>query len=72
MPVTLVEFAGEYARSVGMGPAGGAASPDQMMRVAMVETPQGNLIIQIYGPREAVGPQRSAFDAMVRALSRRN
>jgi hypothetical protein len=71
MPVTLVELAGSYARNIGMGPAG-AENPDQMMRVAIIEMPQGNLIIQLYGPREAVGPQRAAFDAMVRALSRRN
>ena len=72
MPVTLIELAGDYARSVGMGPDGGAASPNQIIRVAMVETPQGNLIIQLYGQRETVAPQRAAFDAMVRALSRRN
>ena len=74
MPVTWVELAGNYARSIGMGPAdaASAASADQIMRVAIIETPQGNLIIQLYGPRLAVEPQRAAFDAMVGALSRSN
>jgi hypothetical protein len=71
LPVTLVELAGNYSRGIGMGPAG-EASPDQIMRVAIIETPQGNLIIQLYGPRDAVGAQRAAFDAMVRSFGRRN
>lgn len=71
MPVTLIELSGNYARSIGMVSAG-AASPDQTMRAAIIETPQGNLIIQLYGPREAVGAQRAAFDAMVRALNSRH
>ena len=53
-------------------PAAGAASPDQIMRVAMMETAQGNLIIQLYGARATVAAQRAAFDAMVRALRRRD
>lgn len=67
IPVTLIQLAGSYARSMGVGQSV-AAIPDQMMRVAMAETPQGNLIIQLYGARATVTAQGAAFDAMVRAL----
>jgi hypothetical protein len=65
MPVTTVEFTGSYARGIGMGPAG-APTPDQMLLVAIVETPQGNLHIQMHGPHTTVAANRDAFQAMVR------
>ncbi len=67
IPVTVLELAGEYSRGVGMGPAD-APNAEQIMRAAIVETPQGNLIIQLYGPRAAVSATRAGFDAMVQAL----
>jgi hypothetical protein len=69
IPVTVLELAGDYSRGVGMGP-GEAPGADQIMRAAIVETPQGNLIIQLYGPREAVSSTRAGFDGMVQAIHR--
>jgi hypothetical protein len=40
------------------------------MRAAIIETPQGNLIVQLYGPQDAVAAQRAAFDAMVQSFAR--
>ena len=68
MPVTTVEFTGSYARGMGMGPAG-APTPDQMLLVAIVETPQGNLTIQLHGPRATGAANRDAFLAMVRGIT---
>jgi hypothetical protein len=67
MPVTVAEFTGSYARSVGMG-GGGSAKPDQTLLSAIVETPKGSLWIQLHGPRATVRANREAFLAMVRGL----
>jgi hypothetical protein len=69
LPVTLVELEGKYSRSIGMGQADDS-SPYQVMRAAIIETPQGNLIVQLYGPQDAVAAQRAAFDAMVQSFAR--
>ncbi len=67
MPVTTVELTGTYARGMGMGPAG-APQPDQTLLVAVLETAQGNLHIQMHGPRATVAANREAFLAMVRGI----
>jgi hypothetical protein len=67
MPVTTVELTGTYARGMGMGPAG-APQPDQTLLVAVLETAQGNLHIQLHGPRATVAANREAFLAMVRGI----
>ncbi len=67
IPVTVAEFTGSYARSVGMG-GGGPAVPDQTLLSAIVETPKGNLWIQLHGPRATVRANREAFLAMVRGI----
>jgi len=67
MPVTTVELTGTYARGMGMGPAG-APQPDQTLLVAVLETTQGNLYIQMHGPRATVAANREAFLAMVRGI----
>ena len=67
MPVTVAEFTGSYARSVGMGGAG-PAKPDQTLLSAIVETPKGNLWFQLHGPRATVRANREAFLAMVRGI----
>lgn len=58
--VTQVELNGTYARGVGMGPAG-EAKPNQTLLVAMVETPNGRITIQMYGPNKTVSAQRNNF-----------
>lgn len=69
MPVTWVALDGRYARGVGTGPQGqGAAS--QSLRVAVLETPAGNLFFQLWGDRPAVARQEGAFRLMVQTLKR--
>ena len=67
LPLTTVELTGSYARGMGMGPAG-APTPDQMLLVAILETPQGNLHIQMHGPRATVTANRGDFLATVRGI----
>lgn len=58
--VTLVELQGTYARGVGMGPTGDA-KPDQILLIAMVETPIGRITLQTYGPSKTISAQRDNF-----------
>jgi hypothetical protein len=67
--VTLVELHGNYARGVGMGPAG-EPKPDQTLMVAMVETVSGRITLQMYGPRKTVAAQRDAFLKLSRGFKR--
>jgi len=67
MPVTTVELSGTYARGVGMGPAG-APTPDQTLLVAVVETPRGNLTLQLHGPHPTVTANREALWTLVQGI----
>lgn len=67
MPVTTVELNGSYSRGVGMGPQG-EAKPNQTLLVAVIETPDGNVTIQLHGDRATVAQHRKAFEAMVRGF----
>jgi hypothetical protein len=67
MSVTIAEFSGTYARSLGMGPPS-APKPDQILLAAIVETPRGNVTFQLHGARATVAANRTAFLAMVRGL----
>lgn len=67
MPVTWVALDGRYARGVGMGPQGPGAA-GQSLRVAVLETPKGNLFFQLWGDRAAVARQEGPFRTMVRSL----
>lgn len=69
IPVTTVELTGSYARGVGMGPQG-AAKPNQTLLVAVFETPEGNLTLQLHGPNETVSANRRVFEALVRGFRR--
>jgi hypothetical protein len=69
LAVTIVELNGSYARGVGTGPQG-EAKPNQTLLVAVVETPEGNVTIQLYGSKETVAAQRKGFDAMVRGFKK--
>jgi len=69
MPVTWVALDGRYARGVGTGPQGAAAA-HQSLRVAVLETPKGNLFFQLWGDRAAVAKQEGPFRLMVRSLRR--
>jgi hypothetical protein len=63
---TVAELEGAYARSVGMG--GATAEPDQALIAAVVETPSGNLFLQLFGDRAAVAEAREDFLGMVGSI----
>ncbi len=67
LPVTTVELNGTYARGVGTGPQG-EARPNQTLLVAVIETADGNVTLQLHGPRATVAAHRKGFDAMVRGF----
>jgi hypothetical protein len=67
MQVTVVEFSGSYARGVGNA-EGVVAKPDQTLLAAMIDTPRGNLTLQLHGDRATVAGQRNGFMAMVRGV----
>jgi hypothetical protein len=69
MPVTWVALDGRYARSVGSGTQGSGAA-NQSLRVAVLETPAGNLFFQLWGDRPAVARQEGVFRLMVQSLKR--
>lgn len=64
---TVAELEGTYARGVGMGsPA--EAQDDQGLVAAVVETPRGNLFLQLFGDRAAVAEARQDFLDMVTSI----
>jgi hypothetical protein len=67
MAVTTAEMHGPYARGIGVGPVG-IPKPDQTLLAAVVETPAGNLIIQIHGKAASVSAQKEGFLAFVRSI----
>lgn len=69
MPVTWVALDGRYARGVGTG-AQGPGAANQSLRVAVLETPAGNLFFQLWGDRAAVAAQERAFRGAVSGLRR--
>jgi hypothetical protein len=70
-PTTVAEFEGAYARAVGTGPGGAAAEPDQGLIAAVVETPRGNLFLQLFGDRAAVAETRADFIDMAASIGPR-
>jgi len=66
-PTTLAEFEGTYRRGVGMG-AEAEPEPDQGLVAAVVETPLGNLFLQLFGDRSAVAAAREDFLSMVTSI----
>lgn len=67
MTVTTAELHGAYARGIGVGPVG-VPKPGQTLLAAVVETPEGNLIIQLHGKAASVNAQKEAFLAFVRSI----
>jgi hypothetical protein len=65
---TVAEFEGSYARGVGLGPGAGDAEPDQARVAAVVETPRGNLFLQLFGDRAAVMDAHADFLQMVTSI----
>lgn len=67
MSVTIAEFTGNYARNTGMGQAGKVLL-GQTLIAAVVETPRGNLYIQLHGPAASVSMQRDAYLAFINGI----
>lgn len=65
MPITLVEFAGEY-RGMGMV----SFTPGQLFLCAIVQTPTQQIFIRLVGPAGTVEPNREAYMDMIRNLKR--
>lgn len=68
LPTTLVELEGSYGRGQGMGPGRETATAGQALDVAFVETPKGNLFIQLFGDAADVATARSAFLDFVKSI----
>jgi hypothetical protein len=66
-PTTEVELEGSYARAIGMGDPS-KAIPGQALLASIVETPRGNLYVQMFGPAARVQKQRSAYRAFVKGI----
>ena len=66
-PTTLAEFEGTYRRGIGMG-SEAEPEPDQALVAAVVETPRGNLFLQLFGDRAAVAATRDDFLSMVTSI----
>lgn len=67
-PTTVAEYEGAYARGIGMGPGSADAEPGQGLVAAVVETPKGNLFLQLFGDRAAVAATREDFLDMVTSI----
>ena len=69
LAVTTVELSGTYARGVGMGPQG-EAKAHQTLLVAVFETAEGNVTLQLHGAQATVAANRKGFDALVRGFKK--
>jgi hypothetical protein len=67
-PTTLVELEGNYGRGMGMGPGRESATAGQALDAAVVETPKGNLYIQLFGDTASVRGGRTAFLEFVTSI----
>ena len=63
-PVTLARFEGSYARGIGSGPQG-RALPGQMLMAAVIETPRGAVIAQLFGDAATVRQNEARFRGFV-------
>ena len=67
LAVTVVELNGSYARGIGVGPIG-QPRPGQTLLAAVIETPEGNVIVQLHGDHATVNEHRAAFVALLRGF----
>jgi len=69
IPVLLVEVTGTYIGGMGGAPSG-PERPDYMLLGAIAQGPDANWFFRATGPRATIEPQRSAFEGMIRSISR--
>ena len=67
-PMTVAEYQGTYARGIGAGSAAQDALPNHILIAAIVETPKGSLIFQMFGPKAAAAAQREAYLSFVKSI----
>lgn len=67
-PTTYVQLRGSYTRSIGMSDSAALPRPDQVLMAAVVETPRGNLHVQMHGPAASVSAQEEVFRSFVRGI----
>ncbi len=67
-PITVAEFTGSYARTMGMSMNPDSARADQGLVAAIVEVPEGNLFVQLFGPSASVAAERDVFLDFVTGL----
>ena len=68
LSLTFAEYHGTYARGIGAGSSAGQAKPGQELIAAIVETPNGTMYVQLFGPEASVNAQRDALTAFVKGL----
>ena len=66
--MTRVKLQGNYARGIGAGPAG-PGMPDQTLIAAMLQTPQGQITIQLHGDTSLIDAWEPEFDRMLRSIT---
>lgn len=67
-PMTVAEYQGTYARGIGAGSAPPDALPNHILIAAIVETPKGSLIFQMFGPKVAAAAERDAYLSFVKSM----
>ena len=67
MPLTVAEFSGSYARSMGIGQSGHALL-GQALVAATMETPRGNVYVQLHGPAGTVAARAIRLSSTASAL----
>ena len=67
MPVTRVKLNGSYARGIGAGP-GGTGKPNQTLLAALVQTPRGQVTIQLHGDTPLISKFEPDFDRMLQKI----
>jgi len=68
MPVTRVKLQGSYARGIGTGP-GGAGKPNQTLLAALLQTPRGQVTIQLHGDTSLIDSLAPDFDDMLLSIA---
>ena len=68
LPVTRVKLQGSYARGIGAG-SGGTGKPDQTLIAALLQTPQGQVTIQLHGDTSLIDALEPDFDRMLHDIA---
>ena len=70
LPVTRIDLSGTYKPSGGPMMQPGAPRPGYRLLGAIVEGPQGAVFFKFTGPAKTVAAQQSAFEKLLKTVSR--